>query len=143
MQAGAVVYRCNARNAAVSYQAFPCGAEQGSQTVLPIITSRGAKNSANTAAINGLPQISIQPPARVSAKTNSTQPKQPRRRKTEQEKRQLEQAKAFKRQLRCNSVQLKIQLLHNRIRAGYTAKQEVRLQEQLQHYAQLQQKYCT
>lgn len=51
-------------------------------------------------------------------------------------------AKMARRKQHCSQINTKIQLLQNRLRTGYTVKQEIKIKEQLLYYNKLQQKFC-
>ena len=136
--AEAVVFRCELSNGVIRYQDLPCDARVSKQIQLPISSIRITKN------INVKHQ-------QDQLKCNSAKVKKTINKKTKKLRKQhkknhrvskVNKEKALRRQIRCDNVKLKIQLLHNRLRAGYTVKQEVRINEQLVHYDNMQKKYC-
>lgn len=138
MLAEAVVFRCELSNGAIRYQDLPCDASVRQQIKLPISAIRTPKNINVKQRQKQLKRDC----ANFKKITNREQKKAIKQHKNSQRVSKINKEKALRRKIRCDNVKLKIQLLHNRLRAGYTARQEVRINEQLVHYDNMQKKYC-
>ncbi len=144
--AEAIVFRCEMLTGAISYQELPCDDAVNSQVILPISDMRtkniniGQKKSNKQANKKAKIKNSSSYFQKLIKQANK---KQLKARKARRKVSNINKEKLLRQQQRCNSVKIKIQLLQNRFRTGYTAKQEVRLNEQLIHYADLQKKYCS
>lgn len=142
LAAEAVVFRCELPNGAMLYQQLPCNKLYARQSILPIINSKlssaddlGEQRKFNVFCKNNY----IDPIQKAIAREYNKQLKLQQRHKRAEAARI---AKTNRRKQRCQEINVKIQLLQNRLRLGYTARQEVKLKEQLLHYTNLQQKYC-
>jgi hypothetical protein len=124
------------------YQQFPCVEPHNFQTRLPIFDTKPqynniGKNVRRKQLKSNNPRKNNSQKKTITSKNKAKQRQQRKRKAT-----QLQKVKANRHLQRCNDVNIKIKLLQNRLRLGYTAKQEVRLKEQLIHYTNLQYKYC-
>jgi hypothetical protein len=137
--AEAVIFRCEMTNGSILYQQLPCISPYVYQVILPIIDTKSLQNTLiNKQEIfdNKYINNSIQ---KVIIKEYEKQLKQKQKHKKAEE---LKIAKANRRLQRCQEVNVKIKLLQNRLHSGYTARQEMKLNEQFIHYTNLQHKYC-
>ena len=133
--AHATIFKCEKPNGSIKYQDLPCHDMNVIQTILDI------PESSSTPCNDQKAQYKKQS-EKVKKNMKTKQLQKNKIIKNKQKLKEREQKAELKKQQKCSGVQLKLKLLQDRLRYGYTVKQGIRLQEQIAHYQNLQQQYC-
>ena len=138
-----VVFYCEMLDGAILYQDLPCNMPCAVQEILTIRTRRLPAydpSSANT-TFNKLSKKRNYSSNKKKMKLKKDGSKKIHR-NNDNKLKVIAQNKIIRRKQRCNDIKIKLQLLHNRLRPGYTARKELKINEQLIHYTNLKEKYC-